>query len=370
MSATKDFSNESTTINVGVIGFGLSAQVFQAPLITTTKGLNLAAIVNRSGPNLTLSTKFPNATVYQSHEQLFSDPAIDLVVITTPNTFHYSYARQALEAGKHVIVEKPFTVTFAEGIELAKIAKQHSRVLSVFHNRRWDADFLTVQKLVRSQESTLGRIVSFESRFDRFRNFSKNSWREIGTSAEGSGVLFDLCSHLLDQSLVLFGEPEYVTATLSNQRQIGPAEVDDQFLVHLDYKNGLRCTLGAGMLARIPTPRYRLTGMNGTYLKYGLDVQEPQLKDGLTPNDAGFGVESEANWGEIDTLLKVEGTELHVKGKVDSEAGDYRAYYENVRDAIRGRAELAVTAEQAAWVIRGLELAMESSRTGRRVAWN
>ncbi|KAF8933812.1 hypothetical protein BGZ58_006110 [Dissophora ornata] len=363
-------SSESTPINVGVIGFGMSAQVFHAPLISSTKGLNLTAFVNRSGPSLALSSKYPKAAVYQSHEQLLQDPAIDLVVITTPNTLHFDLARQALEAGKHVVVEKPFTVTFEEGILLSKLAKQHSRVLSVFQNRRWDADFLTVQKLVQSQKSTLGRIVSFESRFDRFRNFSKNGWRETGRVEEGSGVLYDLCSHLLDQALVLFGEPEYLTAHVSNQRQLETSQVDDQFLVHLDYKDGLRCTLGAGMLARIPTPRFRLTGMNGSYVKYGLDVQENQLKEGLTPKNGAYGLESEDSWGEIDTLLNVEGVQLHVKGKVDSEVGSYGSYYANVCQAIQGTGPLAVTAEQAAWVIHGIQLAIESSRSGQRVAWH
>ncbi|KAK3805166.1 MAG: hypothetical protein J3Q66DRAFT_361094 [Benniella sp.] len=363
-------SSESKPIAVGVIGFGMSAQVFHAPLISSTKGLHLAAFVNRSGPNLTLSSKYPAATVYQSHSQLLQDPAIDLVVITTPNTLHFDLAREAIEAGKHVIVEKPFTVTFEQGILLAKLAKQHSRILSVFQNRRWDADFLTIQKLVQSQQSTLGRIVSFESRFDRFRNFSKNGWRETGRVEEGSGVLYDLCSHLLDQALALFGEPEFITAHVSNQRQLANSQVDDQFLVHLDYKDGLRCTLGAGMLARIPTPRFRLTGLNGSYVKYGLDVQENQLKEGLTPKDSAYGVEKEEDWGELDTLLQVEGVQLHVKGKVDSERGMYSAYYENVYDAIQGRASLVVTAEQAAWVIRGIQLAIESSRTGQRVSWS
>ncbi|KAG0006044.1 hypothetical protein BGZ79_010031 [Entomortierella chlamydospora] len=362
-------STESTPINVGVIGFGMSAQVFHAPLISSTNGLRLAAFVNRSGPNLILSSKYPNATIYQSHDQLFKDPSIDLVVITTPNIFHFDLAREALEAGKHVVVEKPFTVTFEQGILLAKIAKQHSRVLSVFQNRRWDADFLTVQKLIQTQQSTLGRVVSFESRFDRFRNFSKNGWRETGRVEDGSGVLYDLCSHLLDQALVLFGEPEYVTAHVSNQRQLETSQVDDQFLVHLDYKDGLRCTLGAGMLARIPTPRFRVTGMNGSFVKYGLDVQENQLKEGLTPNDGAYGIEKEDSWGELDTVLDIDGVKLHVKGKVDSEQGGYGEYYANVCQAIQGTGPLAVTAEQAAWVIHGIELAIKSSQSGQRMAW-
>ncbi|KAF9414510.1 hypothetical protein BGZ94_000364 [Podila epigama] len=357
-------------INVGVIGFGMSAQVFHAPLISSTKGLHLAAFVNRSGPTASLSSKYPNATVYQSHEQLFSDPSIDLVIITTPNTLHFDLAKKALESGKHVVVEKPFTVTFEGGILLSKLAKQHSRILSVFQNRRWDADFLTVQKLVQTQQAALGRIVSFESRFDRFRNFSKNGWRETGKVEEGSGVLYDLCSHLLDQALVLFGEPEFVTAHVSNQRQLPTSQVDDQFLVHLDYKDGLRCTLGAGMLARIPTPRFRVTGMNGSYVKYGLDVQEGQLKEGLTPLNGTYGVESESSWGDLDALMDVNGVKLHIKGKVDSEVGTYGAYYANVRDAIQGKDQLAVTAEQAAWVIHGIQLAIQSSSTGQRVPWN
>ncbi|KAF9578162.1 hypothetical protein BGW38_006186 [Lunasporangiospora selenospora] len=362
-------ATQSSPVNVGVIGFGMSAQVFHAPLISATKGLKLAAFVNRSGKTPAISAKYADVKVYESHNQLFQDKGIDLVVITTPNTLHYSLAKEALEAGKHVVVEKPFTVTFEEGIELAKLARQHSLVLSVFHNRRWDGDFQTVQKLVRAQSSTLGRLVSFESRFDRFRNFSKNGWRELGTAEEGSGMLYDLCSHLLDQALVLFGEPQYLTAHVSNQRQLANAPADDQFLVHLDYESGLRCTLGASMLARITAPRFRLMGMNGTFVKYGLDVQEDQLKSGLTPLDSVYGHESESSWGDIDTQMNVDSTTFHIKGKVDSERGAYNKYYENVLAAIRGDAPLEVTADQAAWVIHGIQLAIQSSKTGQRLSW-
>jgi scyllo-inositol 2-dehydrogenase (NADP+) len=346
------------------------AIVFHAPLVSTTPGMRLAAFVNRSGPTAALTQKYPDAAVFASIDQLLLDPSIHLVIITTPNTLHHIQARQALEAGKHVVVEKPFTITFEQAIELAKFAQSKSLVLSVFHNRRWDADFLTVQKLVQAQNSTLGRLVSFESRFDRFRNFSKNGWRETGLVEEGSGVLYDLCSHLLDQALVLFGEPESLTAHVSNQRQLASSQVDDQFLVHLDYKDGFRCTLGAGMLARIPTPRYRLTGMNGSFVKYGLDVQENQLKEGLTPKNGSYGLEKEENWGELDTVLDVEGVQIHVKGKVDSEQGTYGSFYRNVKDAIQGTEKLSVTAEQAAWVIHGIQLAIKSSQSGQRVNWH
>ena len=332
--------------------------------------MRLAAFVNRSGPTAALTQKYPDAAVFASLDQLVLDPSIHLVVITTPNTLHHIQARQALEAGKHVVVEKPFTITFEQAMELAKFAQSKSLVLSVFHNRRWDADFLTVQKLVQAQKSTIGRVVSFESRFDRFRNFSKNGWRETGLVEEGSGVLYDLCSHLLDQALVLFGEPEYLTAYVSNQRQLAFSQVDDQFLVHLDYKDGLRCTLGAGMLARIPTARFRLTGMNGSYVKYGLDVQENQLKEGLTPKNGSYGVEKEECWGDLDTLLDVDGTQIHVKGKVDSEQGSYGSFYKNVRGAIQQTEKLAVTAEQAAWVIHGIQLAIKSSESGQRIPWS
>ncbi|KAF9166960.1 hypothetical protein DFQ26_006359 [Actinomortierella ambigua] len=361
----------SRPIRVGVIGFGMSAQVFHAPLISATPNLELAAFVRRGGPVQALSTKYPAATVYTSHEQLLQDPSIDLVVITTPNLLHFPLAKQALESGKHVVVEKPFTVSFEQGMQLAKLAQQQSRVLSVFHNRRWDADFLTVQKLVASQASTVGRIVSLESRFDRFRNFSKEGWRETGKVEEGSGILYDLCSHLLDQALVLFGEPEYLTAHVSNQRQLATSQVDDQFLVHLDYRSGLRVTLGANMLARIPSARFRLTGMQGSYVKNGLDVQENQLKEGLTPTNKGvYGIENESSWGELDSEIVVDGIPMHFKGKIDSGEGKYGDYYANVRDAILGIGKLQVTAEQAAWVIHGIQLAIESSLSGKRVPWN
>lgn len=312
-------------IKVGLLGYGKAGRGFHAPLIQSVEGLELQTIARRDDV----------ASVTDAAD-------IDLVVVATPNTSHFGLASRALRNGKHVVVDKPFTVTAAEARELIAIAESERRVLSVFHNRRWEGDFLTVQKLVEGQ--ALGRLVSYEARFDRFRNEPRPAaWRE--QPERGSGVLYDLGSHLIDQALLLFGEPERITADVRIEREF--ARIDDAFDIWMHYPR-MKVTLTAGMLVREKTPRYILRGTAATFIKYGLDPQEADLAAGRSPRDPTWGREPQEQWG---TLIADDGTEL----TIETLPGNYAAYYENVRDAVLGLGPLAVTPAQALRVIEIIE---------------
>lgn len=329
-------------IRVGLVGYGMAARTFHEPVIRAVPGLEITRIVAHR-------TEDPS--------RVFDDPDVDLVVITTPNASHAELAERALRAGKHAVVEKPFTTTSADALRLAVLAREQRLVLAPHHNRRWDGDFMTVRRVV--ERGLLGRLVELESHFDRYRNAPKpNAWRE--EEGEGAGVLFDLGPHLVDQTLALFGLPEAVTARVRIQREF--ARVDDSFTVVLHYDR-LEVTLAAGMLVRLPGPRFALRGALGSFVKFGMDPQEEALKAGRTPAEPGWGAEPPERWGTLDT--EVAG--LHVEGRVETVPGAYQAFYENVRDAIAGGAELAVTPEQAADTIRVIELARRSSEELRTV---
>lgn len=331
-------------LNVGLVGFGFAGKVFHAPVIRAVAGLRLAAIVQRSG-----GSEF----VHSVDELLTRD--IDLVVIATPNTSHYPIAKQSLLAGRHVVIDKPFAPTLAEAEELVEIAEQQGRILSVYQNRRYVGDFVTLQKLVSG--GTLGRIAVFESHFDRFRPDQKpGAWRE--RAEPGAGVWFDLGPHLLDQAFVLFGTPRAIAADIRIDRDWGV--VDDAFDVTLHYPN-LRAVLRGSMLAAAPGPSFAVHGTRGSFIKYGVDAQEAALKAGRTPGEPGWDADPPALYG---TLTTPEGTR-----PVPTIPSSYTHYYENVRDAILGKADLAVTTRQALDVMRGLELAVSSNQKGCVVPW-
>lgn len=346
-------------LNVGIIGFGLSGRVFHAPILSGIENLHLSKIYTRSSEKQHQARQlYPEAIVVDTMDDVLGDAAIDLVVLCLPNIYHFDLAKKALQAGKHVVVEKPFTVTSEEAVELIDLSKRHDRLLSVYHNRRFDSDFLTVQKILQSK--TLGNLKEFESHFDRFRNRPKeNAWRE--EPLPGSGMLYDLGSHLIDQAVTLFGLPNEVYADIQTQRSGG--KVDDNFALIL-YYNDLKVTLKTSMLVKEPLPRFILLGDNGTFLKYGFDPQEDALKAGQLPADMDrWGMEPIELHGTINYL---DG-DATIKNTVVSEIGDYRKYYENIYAAISGRAELAVTAEQARDVIRIIESAQRSHLEKRRI---
>ncbi len=336
-------------ILTGLIGFGRAARVFHTPVIKTIPELRVTRIVERhrtESPDY-----FPGITVVRDPEALLEDKEIALVIITTPNDTHYDLARQALMAGKHVVVEKPFTTCTEHAQNLIDLAAEKNRMINVFQNRRWDGDFLTVKKIVA--ENVLGRLVAFESHFDRFRHTIKaGSWRE--KQGEGSGILFDLGPHLIDQALVLFGPPHMITADIRIQRD--QAVTDDYFELILDYRQ-VKVTLKAGMLVRGTAPRFLLNGTKGSYVKCGLDPQEEALARGRSPLAPDWGKEPEERWGTLDTQMNG----LHVTGKIEPEAGNYRKYYLNVVDAIKGRARPAVSGEEMVQTIRIIESAFESN---------
>ncbi|WP_339883686.1 oxidoreductase, partial [Vreelandella maris] len=270
-------------INVGLVGYGFASQTFHAPLIQATEGLDLVAVSSSDGAKVQAS--LPSVEVEAQALALCKRSDIDLIVIPTPNDTHFSLAKAALSAGKHVVVDKPFTVTLSEGKLLKKLADEKECLLSVFHNRRWDSDFLTVKALLEAGK--LGRLVNFESHFDRFRPEVRDRWREKATP--GGGIWYDLGPHLLDQACELFGMPQAILLELGTLRD--GAKADDDFLALLGYED-FRVTLAAGTLVADPTPRFRVHGTQGSFVKYGLDPQEDRLKAGEVPTPQ-WGIDSQ-----------------------------------------------------------------------------
>lgn len=342
-------------IDVGLIGFGFAGRTFHAPVLQAVTGLRFAVILERSG--LEASKLYPDSRVVRNLEDLLAIETIRLVVVATPNVSHYEIARQCLLAGKDVVIDKPFATTSEEACELVKLATEKRRLLSVYQNRRWDGDFMTLRQLIET--GAVGRLALYESHFDRYRpQVRSEAWRE--REQPGSGLLFDLGPHLIDQALLLFGTPQAVRADVRVERE--GAVVDDAFDVTLHYSR-LRVMLRATMLARAPGPRFLLHGTQGSYVKYGLDPQEDALKQGETPGSASWGTEKEDAWGILSTA---DGQSR----RVPTQRGDYRHYYENVRDALSRNDPLAVTADQALDVMRTLELARESSALGCAIPWS
>lgn len=349
----------ATNIRTGIIGFGLSGRVFHAPFINVVEGYELTKISTSRPENIKLiEERYPVTAVVPDGKGIIDDPEIDLVIVTSPNTDHFRWAREALLAGKHVAVEKPFTVNVAEADELIDISRRHKKILTVYHNRRFTSDTKTVKKLLDS--GILGSVHDYESHFDRYRSQPRpgGAWRE--EPLPGSGIFYDLGSHLIDQVLWFFGMPQAVTAEINSQRPW--AKADDHFDVRLHYPT-FTATLKSGMLCKIPGPTYMIHGTNGSFVKYGLDVQEATLDGGAIPQGKDWGREPEDIWGTIN----VDYNGVKIQGKVESEHGDYREYFINLRDAICGRAEIAVKPEEARNVMKIIELAFQSSTERRTI---
>lgn len=337
-------------IDVGLIGFGFAGRVFHAPIISAVSGLRLRAILQRSGNDA--SNFYPEAHIVRSMDELLAIDGLRLIVIATPNGSHYPLARQCLLAGRDVVVDKPFTTTFAEAAELVELARQHGRLLTVYQNLRSNGDFRTIRQLVES--GRLGRITLHEAHFDRYRlQMRPGAWRE--RDEPGSGVFFDLGVHLIDQAMVLFGTPEAITADIRIERD--GAVVDDAFDVILHYPR-MRGMLRASMIALAPDIRYVVRGERGALVKRGIDPQEEALRRGEVPRDENWGMEAREKWGVLYTP-----NENSVDGEgISSLPGDYRLFYANVRDAILGKASIDVTHEQMLNVMHALQVAQESAR--------
>jgi predicted dehydrogenase len=345
-------------IDVGLVGFGLAGRAFHAQVIRPTPGLRLAAIVQRSGNEA--AEKYPDVRVVRSVWKLLETSEIRLVVIATPNETHAPIARECLEAGRDVVVDKPFATTLAEARGLVELAKRLGRLITVYQNRRYDGDFQALRQIVA--DGALGRIVRFETNYDRFRPELKvGAWRE--RNVPGAGILFDLAPHLIDHALVLFGLPEAVTADVRVER--AAAVVEDAFDVMLHYAGGMRAVLRSTMLAAVARPRFLLHGTRGAFLKQTFDPQEINLRNGITYESAGWKAEPEKAWGVLTTVENGGET----RRSVPSAASDYRDYYANVRDAMLGKGKLAVTPEHALNVMRVLEMARESSGKRCTIPW-
>ena len=336
-------------IRTGLIGFGLGGTAFHAPLVDAAPELDLAAIVT-SRPDA-VHERYPKVEVVPEVAALLADPAIELVVVCTPNDTHFPLARAALEAGKHVVIDKPFANSVAEAETLLALADTQGKVLSIFHNRRWDSDFLTLKKLL--DEGALGDITLYEARWDRFRPALRGNWHE--TAGPGGGVLIDLGPHLIDQALALFGPPESVTADMVAQRE--GSRVDDYFELTLHYGR-MRAVLSSASIVPAPRPRFAVHGTKASFVKHGLDPQEMQLRSGGRADDPGHGVEDPANHG---VLTNGDGTQRSIA----SERGDYRLFYSGVARAIAGQAPPPVSPSDALAGLRLIEIARQSAAERR-----
>ncbi|MCW0457547.1 oxidoreductase [Xanthomonas sacchari] len=336
--------------NLALLGFGYVGRTFHAPLIAQTPGLHLHTVVSRQAE--AVNAVWPQARVVAEAAQAFADPRIDAVVIATPNQTHAPLALAALAQGKHVLVDKPFTLDVAEAQQVLDQAQRADRIVSVFQNRRWDGDFLGVRALLEA--GTLGEIAEFHSHFDRHRPQVGDRWREH--ALPGSGLWFDLGPHLLDQALQLFGPPQALQADLALQRP-GAQTVDYVHAV-LRYPR-LRVVLHAGSLVAANGLRFALHGSGGSYVKHGLDTQEAQLRAGVAPGAPGWGEDPLP--GQL-RLVGADGT--HAVQTLPAPRGDYRDCYAAFREAIAGRAPAPVDAAQALAVMRLLEAGVRSAASG------
>jgi scyllo-inositol 2-dehydrogenase (NADP+) len=322
------------TLRVGLVGYGTAGKVFHTPLIAATPGMTLKSVVTSR-----VSEVPDGVRVLERADQLWEDH--DLVVIASPNRTHVPLATQAVLAGVPVVVDKPLAPSVSAARELTQLAADRDVPLTVFQNRRWDGDFRTVKSLV--ENGSLGRVIRFESHFDRWRPTPKTGWRELPGADEAGGVLFDLGAHLIDQALVLFGPPSSVYAEVRRQRP-GVA-VDDDFFVALTHSSGVISHLASSTLAEHPGPRFRVLGTASAYTKHGLDVQEAALKAGAVPTDPDFGVEPSSAWGTLGS------------SPVETQRGCYPAFYARMVSCLREGAPVPVAPESAIATLEVIEKA-------------
>ena len=338
-------------IRTALLSYGMSGEIFHAPLLSVHQGFLLTKIMERSSDKA--RHRYPEVSIVRTLDEVLADKTVELVIVNTPHATHADLAFSVLDAGKHVIVEKPFTTTVEEGRRLMARAKEKGLQLAVFQSRRWDGDFMTVRKIIQS--GRLGRIVEFEAHYDRYRPVVDHKiWKEI--PGAGSGILYNLGAHMIDQALVLFGLPSYIDARLGIQRIGGTS--DDFYDLRLQYDDGMLVILKSSYLVREHGPRYVIHGEAGSFRKYGLDPQEQALKEGAVPGTAGWGAELPAYYGTLTTTI--DG--LAFTSAVETLAGNYGAFYDAIYSAIREGKALPVTAEEALQVIRLIALAVQSNK--------
>jgi predicted dehydrogenase len=341
---------QDSTIRVGLIGFGFVSKTFHVPLLKATDGYRITA-VSSSRPE-EVAAVLTDVNVVSDPKLLATHRDVDLVVIASPNETHAPLAELAMRAGRNVVVDKPFTIAVEEARHLAAVAAEKNVLLSVFQNRRWDSDYLTVQDAIR--QDLVGRIVLFESRIDRYRPDVRDRWREI--PGPGAGLLYDLGPHLIDQTLLLFGIPDNVQATLAKQRR--GARTDDYFQLVLRYGE-MVATLGAGSLVSGGSARFSLHGERASVVKQKPDIQEDQLRAGVVPGSKDWGLDPD------DAVLYTGAT--GDARALKAARGDQRGYYVALREALLGRAPNPVPPEQGASVMAIIEAAFRSEKEGRRV---
>jgi scyllo-inositol 2-dehydrogenase (NADP+) len=343
----------STVIKTGVTSYGMSGHIFHAPFLHVHPGFEFTAVVERS--KHTAQQRYPDVKVYASVDEMLQDASLDLIVVNTPNYTHYEYAKAALNAGKHVIVEKPFTVHSTEGEELIALAKEKGKLISVYHNRRYDSDFKIVKQVIASGD--LGDLLEAEIHYDRYREeLSYKKHKE--STLPGTGGLYDLGAHLVDQALQLFGMPEAVWADIRIIRK--DSLVDDYFELVYFYPN-LRVRLKTSYLTREPIPSYQFHGRKGSFIKTKADTQETMLQQGLMPGAPGWGVEGIHEWG----LLHTEKDGEVIRKYLPSPTGNYLEFYDELHAAITSGAPVPVDPADAVNVIKVIEAAFESSKEGK-----
>jgi predicted dehydrogenase len=353
---------EAKSLRVGIIGYGLAGAVFHAPLVAATPGMTVAAVVTTSPQRQAQASRdFPTATIHATADALLADPTqLDLVVVATPNRVHAPLGIAALEAGLPVVIDKPIAPSVSDAQRLIATAQRTGKLLTVFQNRRWDNDFLTIRKLIAAD--LLGPITRLESRYERFRPVPKaGAWRERPEPEEAGGLLFDLGPHLIDQAILLFGPPLAVYAEVDARRS--GAVVDDDTFVALRFAGGQVAHLWGSVIPRQPGPRFRVIGMRGIYEKYGLDPQEEALRTGARPGDAGWGREPPERWGRLVT--EVGG--LTLESRIETVPGSYETYYLLLRDALLAGDHPPVDPAESLAALRVIEAARESARTGTTI---
>lgn len=329
-------------IKVGLVGFGLSGRWLQAPFFSVHPAFHLKSIVTSQEIPKEI---FPQTGRVNSFEELLADNELDLISICTPNFTHFEYAKRVLEAGKHVLVEKPMTATYEESQILIELAKSKNKVLTVYQNRRFDSDFMTLQRVI--QAGMLGDLHSYEARYDRYKpELHTKQWKE--ETSPGSGILYDLGSHIIDQAIYLFGSPDAIEGEVFIQRE--GSKIDDAFDIRLAFGK-VRVMLKSSLLMKEQAPRYSVHGLAGSFFKKGIDVQEDHLKAGYLPGMEGFGLEPEEQNAEIYTNL----AGLEFKGTIDTVKGNWLYLYQNLAEAIAGKAEIIIKPEQVAEQLRIIE---------------
>ncbi len=361
MSSSTGSDSTIPTTRVAIIGYGLAGAVFHAPLVASTPGMTVAAIVtNNPERHKQAQRDFPKTTILSSAGQIWRDPTLyDLVVVATPNRSHLPLGIAAMNAGLPVVIDKPISASVSNAEQLISTSERTGKLLTVFQNRRWDNDFLTVRRLLAADLDLLGTITRFESRFERYSATPRRgAWRELPGEEEAGGLLFDLGSHLIDQAVQLFGLPTHIYAEVERRRP--GALVDDDTFVALRFANSVNAHLWMSAVTRISGPRIRISGLRGTYEKWGLDPQEEALRTGMRPGDSDWGLEPREKWGRLSTDIGG----IHIDGPVEMLPGAYEQYYALLREALVTGGPPPVDPRDTVAVLRIIEAAQQSAQSG------